>query len=309
MSQSFIDPRYLDVVRGFPAEAQMLWAALMNHRHQLVPGLLSLPIEGLAAERGLKLPIIRKGLSRLVDQQLVDHDPTALLFRMPLAPSFYSKPGPTHIQGWYRHWMTTSESRLKYDHVASLRAVVPWEGKSPVAEVWAATFGQSEHISRQIPPKQLSLLSPVPGYPIEGDIGIPPHKEQEKKKDQDPEQAAGGKVVQLHTNRDIAIRLWSLQNQMRQEINPRTRGLVATDKAIKAVVDILEAGYSEDDCVHVLSSYAAEARAKGTIEWFNGETNWIEKNFRRTLGRDVGAGSGRTEPRAAAEFKPGRQRL
>lgn len=56
------------------------------------------------------------------------------------------------------------------------------------------------------------------------------------------------------------------------------------------MADRLEEGYRVEDCEHVLSIYAHDAKADpGQARWFNGETNWRPDNFRRALGRPVPA--------------------
>ena len=90
---------------------------------------------------------------------------------------------------------------------------------------------------------------------------------------------------------NLAItRLWSEQEAARsairaEGIDPTTRafGLVPGHThlaAVKARVD----EHGEEACRYVLACFAAEARAKGTLRYFNGTTNWDPVRFARMLG-------------------------
>lgn len=185
MSRLYTDPRFWDVVRGFPLDAAWLWGYLNTHRYgQLVPGLLVISTQTLAAERRLEISKLEDALAPLLSEGLVSYDKDAELMRMPMGPVFAPKPGPTNIKGWYRHWLTVPESVLKAEHVASLRAVVPWgEGKTPSATAWVESFGSHGHSVVADTNNQIQLFSQVPRSPIDGG-SITPYKKQKQYKDQ-----------------------------------------------------------------------------------------------------------------------------
>jgi hypothetical protein len=102
-----------------------------------------------------------------------------------------------------------------------------------------------------------------------------------------------------------ATRLWDLQEDLRREALPSSRGLEATAERLAAVAERLEAGATEQECELVLRQYAAEAK-QSDGKWFNGETNWRARNFTRALGQ-VGGSNGSNGSNGLAA-KSGEQR-
>lgn len=82
--------------------------------------------------------------------------------------------------------------------------------------------------------------------------------------------------------------LWDLQEIRRASVMPNSRPLKPTKERLLRICHLLET-YSVDDATAVLDAYAAETRRKpASGKHFNGDTNWREANFVRTLG-GVGA--------------------
>lgn len=87
---------------------------------------------------------------------------------------------------------------------------------------------------------------------------------------------------------DDVAELWELQDRLRRECDPHVRSLAMTSKRRRAVAArVAEQG--REACEHVLRVYAAEAKRKASIQWFNGVTNWRPDNFDRALSRQPGA--------------------
>ena len=81
-----------------------------------------------------------------------------------------------------------------------------------------------------------------------------------------------------------AVHLWKLQESLRSEVMPRVRGMPADEDRLAAVCAVLEAGYSVQDCEHMLRQRAYEVKVdRRNGRWFNGDSVWRLKNFRRTL--------------------------
>lgn len=186
MSQSYTDPRHWEEVHGLPAIGQCVWSYLLTHRYTLVPGLLRIGVAGLCEELGLPLSEINDGITILKNAGKLQYDPAVLMFRLPRAPMYCPKGGPTNISGWYRHWLTMSECSLKHEHVTSLRNAVDLTRKG-VLETWSETFGRVEH--EQKPPivsDQTQLLfsqsSSLFGSPIPSPIDAPSIREKKKKR-------------------------------------------------------------------------------------------------------------------------------
>ena len=98
-------------------------------------------------------------------------------------------------------------------------------------------------------------------------------------------QPADGSVLNLRRFRDKVEAKWSKQEEMRAEI-PGLRPLRPDDERLARIADLYAEGYTDEDMDHVLLVYqqCAMNDARGKT-WFNGETNWIRRNFLRTLGQ------------------------
>jgi len=83
---------------------------------------------------------------------------------------------------------------------------------------------------------------------------------------------------------DRVARLWSEQERLRRSAVASGRPLTLTKDRRKLVLAAIKAGYSDDDLRATLEEYADEARRTGSLEWFNGETNWRPANIARKLG-------------------------
>jgi hypothetical protein len=175
LSQVFFDPRAWDEVRGMSSAAQMCWAYLLTNRHgQLVPGLIPEALEMISIKRGIPAEEADEGLRDLANAGLLQYDARAQLIRLPTSLRYMTKPGRNHVLGWYRHWTTMPESKLKYDHLDSMREVVVKQGpKSPAAEAWAETFAAEANYPQLRHSEQLSLLNREVGIPSQRDGGTP----------------------------------------------------------------------------------------------------------------------------------------
>lgn len=83
-----------------------------------------------------------------------------------------------------------------------------------------------------------------------------------------------------------AGRLWALQEELRSEVMPGSRGLVANQGRLERILKLLRGGVTEDDCTAVLRAQAERVRRDPDQgKWFNGDTTWRPGNFDRQLGQ------------------------
>jgi hypothetical protein len=115
----------------------------------------------------------------------------------------------------------------------------------------------------------------------------------------EPSRPRSKKHAVLSKHREAAEQLWGRQELLRRETIPGSRRLEATDDRLLRIAELLEAGASADDCLHVLQVHAGDCRRNpDQREWFNGDTNWRKTNFDRALGRPA------PKPAAAAANGP-----
>lgn len=342
MSKSYIDPRFWDDVSGYAPEAQMMWSVLLTHQYgQLVPGLLRLGLAALVEERGLPIKTILDGIEILKQAALVIHDDRdkVRLFRMPRAPLYYSPPGPTNLHGIWRHWQTMPESPLKYAHVESIRQTCKLDGgASPVAQVWAATFGTlSNRTVISSPQENLKLplfyqrdRSPI-DPPSIGGVYPPdqdPDQDQDQKQDQersgDPDPDANtetefqlatgtdpGNVLPVPTAlmlQDRARRAWKRQEDLRAGISGMMALQPTAERLQRVEACLARTGASDVQVDHVLAVYAHNAADNPEhAKWFDGISNWVPENFERSVGKPIGGhAGGYFKPTGKTKYKGGR---
>jgi hypothetical protein len=96
----------------------------------------------------------------------------------------------------------------------------------------------------------------------------------------------------LERHRAVAVEVWAYQDACRRKAIPNARALKATDDALERVAKRLEAGYTLEDCKHVLDVQVAEAqRDPASQQWLNGVTPWRPENFDRYLGKQAARAS------------------
>ncbi len=89
----------------------------------------------------------------------------------------------------------------------------------------------------------------------------------------------------LERFRGACVAWWKEQEEMRLVI-PGMRPIKGDDERLAPIALLLDEGYKDEEIRHVLLCYQQNAmRDPRGKTWFNGETNWIRKNFRRTLGQ------------------------
>lgn len=309
MSRSFVDPRLFDLTRGMPLPTQWAWMYLVTHKlAQEVPGLFATDYGRIAAERKVPLVEVELAIRPLLERGLAIFDPIAELFRMPCMPGYFSKPGPNQIRGWHRNWVTTPESSLKYDHVATLQAIVPGQN-SPAHDVWVELFGNCLSLASPMPLQPgstqmlLALNSHIVGRvrePTDPDPETDPLPETDTDPKTDPRRgSAEGEIKSNWKGTDIATkpstssdlysraeRLWSLQEQLRAQISGLDP-LPASPRALRRVVACLETiGATDEQAAKVLNRYLRHAQDNPEKAlFFDGIGNWEPTNFERQLGR------------------------
>ena len=107
------------------------------------------------------------------------------------------------------------------------------------------------------------------------------------------------------SHRELAAELWEIQDRLRADVMPLARTLLPIPSALALVMDRLSEGYSREDCIHVMETYADEAKKDPKQrQWFDGTTNWRPENFRRTLGRGAGDAVTPSQAPLAAYHRP-----
>ena len=107
------------------------------------------------------------------------------------------------------------------------------------------------------------------------------------------------------SHRELAAELWEVQDRLRADVMPLARTLLPIPSALALVMDRLSEGYSREDCIHVMETFADEAKKDPKQrQWFNGETNWRPQNFRRALGRGAGDAVAPSQAPLAAYHRP-----
>jgi hypothetical protein len=306
-------------------------------RDQPLPGLLKVSYAGLAddLDQPEDVAAIRAAMDNLIDLELIQYDHEFRLLRVPKAP-LYNAPGNHNVlRGWYRKWCTLPESPLRLEHVVSMAESMArlidsaaLEGDDRKAygwqSTWDSTFGlarvptSGRHlrlVSAELNDSQNGtrnrllnswqnrsrsdarsdeIRSPEQGSEIRDPLqtGERPELAVVNGSGTPPAAAAPGDVVQ---------ELWARQNVLRRQASPLAKNLPLTNKARDAVLDILKK-YSREDCLHVLEVYAQEAIRKRKIDWFDGTTNWKERNFANALGKDVEVNTPREMKRAEKAF-------
>ena len=102
--------------------------------------------------------------------------------------------------------------------------------------------------------------------------------------------------------REEAGELWDHQELLRASAIPRSRPLTPDDERLARVAERLDGKATREDCELVLKAYADESRRRPeSAKHFNGVTNWIKKNFDRTLG---GLGAAQAPASKAGRAKP-----
>lgn len=84
---------------------------------------------------------------------------------------------------------------------------------------------------------------------------------------------------------DPVADLWAEQERLRKEALPRSIGLDLTADRRKRIGALLKSGHTVEALTACLRAYAAEAKASGDGQWFDGVSNWRPDNVTRTLGK------------------------
>lgn len=105
-----------------------------------VPGLMVAGPAVVAEGARISVESARKALDDLRALEFIDVDERARLIRIPNAPRYKGCGAVNVVRGWFRRWKAIPESRLKYEHVASLESVCTPKWSA----AWAETFGSEE---------------------------------------------------------------------------------------------------------------------------------------------------------------------
>jgi hypothetical protein len=90
----------------------------------------------------------------------------------------------------------------------------------------------------------------------------------------------------VNKHREAALRVFTELNAARRRIKPRAN-LAPSYDSLVGIAGRLEAGKTEQQCLHVIAVYEAEARAKAeTWRFFDAVSPWRPDNFERALAQD-----------------------
>lgn len=86
---------------------------------------------------------VSAAMAELTVKELVQVDRTLRVIRLPNAPRFNAPTNANVVRGWWGMFKTIPNSPLKWQHVASLKAVLPTKtkGATSIRAAWNETFG------------------------------------------------------------------------------------------------------------------------------------------------------------------------
>lgn len=265
-----------------PPNAQTLWLYLLTSPFTVsIPGVIVASDVAMAAALGWTLEGFRKAFLEVEEKGLAkaDWDAGVVVLEKALIESDgtarnTNKPGnPNVLKSWADTFDEVPDCELKsliLSRIESLsqslskafskafeeafRKALAKDGRKPFAKPLAKAFAQEQ-------------------------------EQEQKQEEREPHAQPSLALVHSEPKSDRVADLWAEQERLRAESLPGCRSLSLTKDRRKLVQAALRAGYSEDDLRASLAAYAAEAHRSGSLEWFNGETNWRPANIARTLGR------------------------
>lgn len=164
-----IIPRFWRDFRGKSLEVKALAAFLVTGRHNVgLPGCCEVSMVAIADELEVTLGQL-DGLMAQLPAGFAYYDRANRVLRVPNAPRIGHRPNHQVIRVWWRFWKALPESRLKYEHIESLRDALPQEPSDLVQKTWAETFGSVQ--LPQFPTGE--AMGDVTGGATHGGIGGP----------------------------------------------------------------------------------------------------------------------------------------
>ena len=145
-----VDPRLWDDERfvDFDDLKRSLWLLLLTGPAvEPIPGLQIGGIASLAETLRRPVEPLRERLGELLGERLVEVDERLRLIRLPNALKYNEPDNPNQVTGWFKAWQSLPESRLKYDHIESIRDACEAsdnrknDGKTAWLERFEKTFG------------------------------------------------------------------------------------------------------------------------------------------------------------------------
>jgi len=293
--------------RSLSQDAKLLWFYLLTGpQTSNIPGIV---VGGQAsiAEALQWLPErFAERFAELFHRGLCKADFEAGLVWLPNGPKHNPPANPNQVKAWLKVWDEVPECQLKHEvwHVLKpfmerFSQPLPEPFVEPLPERYAKPKAEAE---AEVKAEESTAIAP-PGTsspPVQPPLPLGAAREDQSKNDSPPKTSGSRrrgspKAPSKPLPHAEEVRgLWETQEQLRLEL-PGTRRLTPSASRLKRISERLTecmAGEGAtladavEDCKHVLRVYAAEAKAKpDSAKWFNGETNWRQRNFEMALGR------------------------
>jgi len=111
------------------------------------------------------------------------------------------------------------------------------------------------------------------------------------------------RAAAMAVHRAAALRVFTALNDARQRVIPKARRLEANEENLRYIVERLEAGASEEACLHVIAVREAEVRRKPDASgWFDQVTPFRAQNFARAVGQAIDQRSAPIGRAAVSDF-------
>lgn len=268
-----------------PPNAQTLWLYLLTSPFTVsIPGVIVASDVAMAAALGWTLEGFRKAFLEVEEKGLAkaDWDAGVVVLEKALIESDgtarnTNKPGnPNVLKSWADTFDEVPDCELKsliLSRIESLSQSLSKGFGKAFEEAFRKALAKD---GRKAFAKALGKALPK---------AFAQEQEQEQEDQREPPAQPSLVLTGSEPKADRVADLWAEQERLRAESLPGCRSLSLTKDRRKLVQAALRAGYSEDDLRASLAAYAAEAHRSGSLEWFNGETNWRPANIARTLGR------------------------
>jgi hypothetical protein len=105
-----------------------------------------------------------------------------------------------------------------------------------------------------------------------------------------PESARQEKLVRSHIVNTLSV--FDAVVAARKRAKPGSRDLKPSWGALEPIARRFEAGYTMDDCLHVVAVYEREASKTRDVQYLDLTSPWRPENFQRAMGKDLGNGAG-----------------
>lgn len=163
-------------VRSFGPVGIAVWSFILQGPHTNVnlPGLYFLPFHAVVEHLGgpqmapHHLQEAKDAFTGLVDAGMAIYDPGCRVIRIPKVWKHALTPNLNQIMGWRTNWSKIPDSKIRYDHLASLRLLADRNGSEAAINMFDVKFGG---IVQGDPRTYRLHHSWKPGHPVPPGLG------------------------------------------------------------------------------------------------------------------------------------------